>query len=152
MWWKQLLLHDWETLSEHNLSIMTQWGKHKTVILLALKHSIIEKTWSLVDRQQTYGGQCPVKNGLSLKIVTNGKYMKNNSTIVIMSWWCNLGNGDMENHPPQEKEGVCSRVPIHPCGVCYHNFKGNYKVWINWETTSSCFVSLIVCIRTVQCK
>ena len=24
--------------------------------------------------------------------------MKNNSTIVIMSWWCNLGNSDMENH------------------------------------------------------
>ena len=38
---KHLLLHDWETLSEHNLSIMTQWGKHKMVILLALKHSII---------------------------------------------------------------------------------------------------------------
>ena len=45
---KQLRLHDWETLSEHNLSIMTQWGKHKTVILLALKHSIIEKTWSII--------------------------------------------------------------------------------------------------------
>ena len=41
---KQVLLHDWKTLSEHNLSIMTQWEKHKTVILLALKHSIIEKT------------------------------------------------------------------------------------------------------------
>ena len=25
--------------------------------------------------------------------------MKNNSTILIMSWWCNLGNGDMENQP-----------------------------------------------------
>ena len=23
----------------------------------------------------------------------------NNPTIVIMSWWCNLGNGDMENQP-----------------------------------------------------
>ena len=45
---KQLLLHDYETSSEHNLSRMTQWGKHKTVILLALKHSIIEKTWSII--------------------------------------------------------------------------------------------------------
>ena len=26
-------------------------------------------------------------------------YMKNNSTIVIMSWWCKLGNGGMENQP-----------------------------------------------------
>ena len=26
-------------------------------------------------------------------------YMKSNSTIVIMSSWCNLGNGDMENQP-----------------------------------------------------
>ena len=39
-----MLLHNWETLSEHNLNIMTHWGKHKTVILLALKHTIIEKT------------------------------------------------------------------------------------------------------------
>ena len=30
---QQLCLHDGETLSEHNLSIMTQWGKHETVIL-----------------------------------------------------------------------------------------------------------------------
>ena len=43
-----MLLHNWETLSEHNLSIMTHWGKHKTVILLALKHSIIQKTWSII--------------------------------------------------------------------------------------------------------
>ena len=30
---QQLWLHDYETSSEHSLSIMTQWGKHKTVIL-----------------------------------------------------------------------------------------------------------------------
>ena len=40
-------VHDWETLGEHNLNI-TQWGKRKTVILLALKHSIIQKTWSII--------------------------------------------------------------------------------------------------------
>ena len=38
---KAIVIAYWETLSEHNLSIMTQWGKHKTVILLALKHCII---------------------------------------------------------------------------------------------------------------
>ena len=43
-----LLLHDWATLSEHNLSIMTHWGRNKTIILLKMKHSIIEKTWSIV--------------------------------------------------------------------------------------------------------
>ena len=46
-----------------------------------------------------------------------GTYMKNNSTIAIMSWWCNLGNGDMENHPfvycQLTMAPLCSHPPSH---------------------------------------
>ena len=49
LWQENVMeVHDWETLGEHNLNIITQWGKRKTVILLALKHSIIQKTWSII--------------------------------------------------------------------------------------------------------
>ena len=35
---------------------ITHWGKHKTVILLALKQSIIEKTWSIICTSLAEGG------------------------------------------------------------------------------------------------
>ena len=38
------------------MNIITHWGKHKTVILLALKHSIIEKTWSIICSSLAEGG------------------------------------------------------------------------------------------------
>ena len=55
-------------IGEHNLSIiklgiMTQWGKHKTVILLALKHNIIEKTWSIVCSSLVLGQTSQEKEG-----------------------------------------------------------------------------------------
>ena len=38
------------------MNIMAHWGKHKTGILLALKHSIIEKTWSIICSSLAEGG------------------------------------------------------------------------------------------------
>ena len=39
--------------------------------------------------------------------------MKNNPTIVIMSWWCNLGNGDMENQPSDaHSEQFCTNKSL----------------------------------------
>ena len=49
----------------------------------------------------------------------NKPNMKNNPTIVIMSWWCNLGNGDMENQPLNvfPVQGGAGLSILHPLTV-----------------------------------
>ena len=55
--------------------------------------------------------------------------MKNNSTICIMSWWCNLGNGDLENQT------------IQPLGVNMHAEKIK-RERRNVEEEIKCTISL----------
>ena len=51
--------------------------------------------------------------------------MKNNPTTVILSWWLNLGNGDMENH-----------LYFHSLDYTVHAMC--FSVWRNWLILISC--------------
>ena len=62
-------------------------------VTLRLNHSVTRHCWRL------HGTALSLTHSYYTRIVTNSTYIKNISTTVIMSWWCNLGNGDMENHP-----------------------------------------------------
>ena len=80
------------------------------------------------------------------------RLQENNSTIVVMSWWCNLDNGDMENHPAISiarhffflsqwhsyirRPSLPGLVPILPPTVCWY---GVVSIAVRWSGHAVCW-------------
>ena len=91
-------------------------------------------------------------------------YMRNDSTIVIMWWWCNLGNGDMESNPKTQSWlwHICMQSTItpdsntlqclwlslqmwllHACWLALGKWSG-YRYIAPWSNISMCNTCIVI--------
>ena len=83
-----------------------------------LSYICVDHITRRIVAQRIVAQRIVVQRIVAQRIVANGTYMQNNLTIVIMSWWCNLGNGDNHEEPPHAVWGLLRLAgPTRSCDL-----------------------------------